>query len=94
MGNLFYEKLQEESESENEIIKKLKKMSPMIVTTAYLYALNFTLYGEDVTEKWLTATQNNWALEKAYRKGYYDAMERQATDFLAEARSCAESEIK
>ena len=49
----------------------------MVLATAYLYATNYTLYGEDVTEKWLTATQNASALEKAYRKGYYDALQRQ-----------------
>lgn len=29
----------------------------------------------DVTEKWVTATQNANALEKAYKKGYYDALQ-------------------
>lgn len=51
-------------------------MPPMVIATAYLHAINYTLYDEDVTEKWLTATQNTSALEKAYRKGYYDAMKR------------------
>ena len=27
---------------------------------------------------WITATQNASALEKAYRKGYYDALQRQS----------------
>lgn len=57
-----------------QLINELSKMSPMVVATAYLYALNYTLYGEDVTEKWKTAVQNTSALEKAYRKGYYDAL--------------------
>jgi rubrerythrin len=48
----------------------------MVIQTAYLYATNLTLYGENVTEKWLTATQNASALEKAYNSGYYDAMQR------------------
>ena len=77
------------------LIDELSKMPPMVIATAYLHAINYTLYGEDVTEKWLSAVQNASALEKAYRKGYYDAMvERnsQATDFLAEARAMAESE--
>ena len=59
------------------LIEELSKMPSMVITTAYLHALNYTLYGEDVTEKWLTATQNASALEKAYRKGYYDALQRQ-----------------
>jgi len=61
-----------------KLIEELSKMPPMVIATAYLYAINYTLYGEDVTEKWITATQNASALEKAYRKGYYDALQRQA----------------
>ena len=61
-----------------QLIDELSKMPPMVIATAYLHAINYTLYGEDVTEKWETATQNASALEKAYRRGYYDALQRQA----------------
>lgn len=61
-----------------QLIDELSKMPPMVIATAYLHAINYTLYGENVTEKWTTATQNASALEKAYRKGYYDALQRQA----------------
>ena len=60
-----------------QLIDELSNMPPMVIATAYLHAINYTLYGEDVTEKWLTATQNAYALEKAYKKGYYDALQRQ-----------------
>jgi hypothetical protein len=60
------------------MIDELSKMPPMVIATAYLHAINYTLYGEDVTEKWVTAIQNASALEKAYRKGYYDALQRRA----------------
>ena len=56
-----------------QLLDELSKMPPMVIATAYLHAINYTLYGIDVTEKWLTATQNASALEKAYRKGYNDA---------------------
>ena len=61
-----------------QLIDELSKMPPMVIATAYLHAINYTLYGEDVTEKWVTATQNASALEKAYRKGYYDALQSMA----------------
>ena len=61
-----------------QLIDELSKMPPMVIATAYLHAINYTLYGEDVTEKWITATQNASALEKAYRRGYYDALQRQS----------------
>ena len=57
-----------------QLIDELSKMPPMVIATAYLHAINYTLYGVDVTDKWLTATQNTSALEK----GYYDALQRQA----------------
>ena len=59
------------------LIDELSKMPPMVIATAYFHAINYTLYGEHVTEKWLTATQNVSALEQAYRKGYYDALKPQ-----------------
>jgi len=59
-----------------QLIDELSKMPPMVIATAYLHAVNYTLYGVDVTEKWVTATQNASALEKAYRKGYDDALQR------------------
>ena len=69
-----------------QIIDELSKMPPMVIATAYLHAINYTLYGEDVTEKWVTATQNASALEKAYRKGYYDALQRQSESETKECR--------
>ena len=65
------------------LIDQLSKMPPMVIETAYLYAINYTTYGEDITEKWVTAVQQTSVLEKAYRKGYYDALQR-----------LAESEVK
>ena len=59
-----------------ELIEEMSKMPTMVIETAYLHAINYTFFGEDVTEKWETATQNASALEKAYRKGYYDALQR------------------
>jgi len=64
-------------EEGKKLIEELSKMSPMVIATAYLHAINYTLYGVDVTEKWLTAAHNASALEKAYQKGYYDALQRQ-----------------
>lgn len=48
----------------------------MVIATAYLYATNYILFGEDVTKQWSTATQNSCALEKAYNKGYYEGLQR------------------
>lgn len=58
------------------LIDELSKMPPMVIATAYVHAISYTRYGVDVTEKWVTATQNAAALEQAYNKGYYDALQR------------------
>lgn len=65
-----------QNDKTKQLLDELSKMSPMVVAMAYVYATNRIAYGEDVTEKWTTAAQNSAALEKAYRKGYYDAMQR------------------
>lgn len=67
------EKQMQEYESKR-LIDELSKMPPMVIATAYLHAINYTLFGEDVTEKLVTAAQNANALSKAYRDGYYDAL--------------------
>ena len=85
------EKQIQEYES-NTLIDELSKMPPMVIATAYLHAINYTLYGEDVTEKWVTATQNASALEKAYRKGYYDALQRKA-EMGTPSESCSMDSI-
>lgn len=59
-----------------QLIDELSKMPPMVIATAYLHALNYTLYGADVTEKWLTATQQAAVLDRAYHEGYSDALEQ------------------
>ncbi len=63
---------------EEMMLDELSKMPPMVIATAYAYAINRIRYGEDVTKEWVTAAQNASALENAYRKGYYDALQRQA----------------
>ena len=60
-----------------QLINELSKMPPMVIATAYLHAINYTLYGADVTKEWVTATEQAAIIERAYRKGYYDAMQRQ-----------------
>ena len=69
------EKQIQEHESK-QLIDELAKMPPMVIATAYLHAINYTQYGEDVTKKWVTAVQQTAILEKAYRQGYYDALKR------------------
>jgi len=70
------EQIQEQQKK--RLIDELLKMPPMVIATAYIYAINYTLYGEDVTEKWLTAVQQASVIEKAYGEGYYDGLQKRA----------------
>ena len=56
------------------IIKELDKFDFQTLVTAYAYAKNLHFYGIDVTEKWETVAQQSVAMDRAYRKAYYDAM--------------------
>ena len=58
------------------ILEELAKEDLRLVVLAYNYAKYMRKYGEDVTRTLLTATENAVMLDKAYRKGYYDAMDK------------------
>lgn len=60
------------------LLEELAKEDLQVLSLAYMYAKNLQMYGEDVTKAISTATQNVAILGKAYRKGYYDALQRQA----------------
>ena len=72
-----------DTDRKQALIDLLKDMPIQTLQIAYLYAKNYSEYGEDVTRTWITATENSSALEKAYRKGYYDALENNSMkDFV------------
>lgn len=56
------------------MLDELSKEPEMVLETAYLYAKTFTTYGENVTKAWNTAIQQTAILERAYEKGYADAL--------------------
>lgn len=66
------------------LLDELSKMPDMVIATAYLEAINYTLYGANVTEAWNTAIQQNAALERTYAKGYTHGIEHTAKEFRYE----------
>ena len=58
------------------LLEELAKEDLQVLSLAYMYATNLHMYGEDVTKAICSATENAAMLEKAYRKGYHDAMSR------------------
>ena len=61
-------------QTKEKLIELLSQEDTMVLSQAYLYAKKLTDYGVDISNKWVTVTQNASALEKAYSKGYYDAL--------------------
>lgn len=60
------------------LLAELAKEDLQVLSLAYIYAKNSHMYGEDVTKAVSSATQNVAMLDKAYQKGYYDALQRYA----------------
>jgi len=58
------------------ILDLMKDMPLQLLQVAYSYAKNYVELGVDITKTWDTATRNADALEKAYKKGYYEGFKR------------------
>lgn len=56
------------------LLDALSKHSDAVIATAYSFAYHLDKYGVDVSEKWNNEVENTQALEKAYNKGYFDAL--------------------
>lgn len=52
----------------------LPKLSQQVTSLAYLYAINISLYGIDVTKTYDTVVEHAYNLERVYQKAYYDAI--------------------
>ena len=63
------------SDIKEQLLQKFADLPEMVLSCAYIYALNYTQYGVDVTKEWITAVQQNAALGRAYERGYHDGME-------------------
>lgn len=58
------------------LLEELSREDLQVLSLAYVYAKNLQLYGIDVTKAISSATENVMMLEKAYRHGYYDAVNK------------------
>lgn len=46
-----------------QLLDKLSEEPLMVLSTAYAYAKNYVIYGEDITKAWTTAVQQASILE-------------------------------
>lgn len=57
------------------LLDYLANESIEVIQTAYIYAKCYCKYGVNVTEKWQTATEQAFNLQRAYQDAYKDAFD-------------------
>lgn len=58
-----------------DLLNELSQQPEAVLTLAYMYAKGYELSGEDVTRRWNNTIIQNDALNRAYRKGFEDALQ-------------------
>lgn len=64
-----------------KLLDSLSKESPMVISTAYAYAKNYVMYGEDITKAWTTLVQQASILEKIKVKAKAEAYDYFKKDY-------------
>ena len=65
----------------HKLLDELSKEPPMVISTAYTYAKNYTQYGEDITKAWTTAVQQASILEKVRQNAWVEAYDSFKRDY-------------
>ena len=56
-----------------KLLDSLAEEPTMVLSTAYAYAKNYVMYGEDITKAWTTAVQHASIIEKVENKAKTEA---------------------
>lgn len=64
-----------------QLLDKLSEEPTMVISTAYVYAKNYVIYGEDITKAWTTAVQQASILEKARQQAWAEAYDSFKKDY-------------
>lgn len=64
-----------------QLLDKLSEESIMVLETAYVYAKNYVLYGEDITKAWTTAAQQAYILEQVRLRAFTEAYDSFKKDY-------------
>lgn len=63
------------------LLDSLSKEPLMVISTAYAYAKNYVMYGEDITKAWTTAVQQASILEQVKIKAQAEAYDSFKKDY-------------
>ena len=56
-----------------KLLDSLAEEPTMVLSTAYAYAKNYVMYGEDITKAWTTAVQQASIVEQVRQKAWVEA---------------------
>jgi hypothetical protein len=56
-----------------KLLDSLAEESTMVISTAYAYAKNYVMYGEDITKAWTTAVQQASVIQEVRQKAWVEA---------------------
>lgn len=56
-----------------KLLDSLAKEPTMVLSTAYAYAKNYVMYGEDITKAWTTAVQQTSVIQEVRQKAWVEA---------------------
>jgi hypothetical protein len=86
-----------DDEVKQKLLNSLAEEPTMVLSTAYAYAKNFVMYGEDITKAWTTAVQqasivekvslNAWAqAHETFRREYETRLKADLVDMLEDLK--------
>lgn len=64
-----------------KLLDSLAEEPSMVLSTAYVYAKNYVLYGADITKPWATAVQQASVLEQVRVKAFKEAYDSFKKDY-------------
>lgn len=64
-----------------KLLDSLAEEPTMVISTAYAYAKNYVMYGEDITKEWTTVVQQVSILEKVREKAWVEAYDSFKKDY-------------
>ena len=64
-----------------KLLDSLAEEPTMVLSTAYAYAKNYVMYGEDITKEWTTAVQQASVIQEVRQKAWVEAYDSFKKDY-------------
>ena len=70
-----------------KLLNLLAEEPTMVLSTAYVYAKNYVMYGEDITKAWNTAVQQASIIQEVRHKAWAEAYDSFKADYEARLKA-------